>query len=104
MNKLENLKLIEKLDRSDMLKFICDLPGQCRDAYKVGKLNHGTSAVDWRAFGIASVRIIREAVRALYVKADLRPFLPPGFLSAAECDMDTLTLPARPQESELCLT
>ncbi|PIP68469.1 MAG: bifunctional phosphoglucose/phosphomannose isomerase [Candidatus Omnitrophica bacterium CG22_combo_CG10-13_8_21_14_all_43_16] len=36
MNKLDNLKLIKKLDRSDMLKFISGLPGQCRDAYKIG--------------------------------------------------------------------
>jgi len=36
MNKLDNLKLIKKLDRSDMLKFISGLPGQCRDACKIG--------------------------------------------------------------------
>lgn len=36
MNKLENLKLIKKLDRSDMLRFISGLPDQCRDAYHIG--------------------------------------------------------------------
>ena len=37
MNKLDNLELIKKLDRSGMLKFINDLPEQCRDAYEIGK-------------------------------------------------------------------
>ena len=36
MNKLDNSKFIEKLDRSNMLKFISGLPGQCPDAYRIG--------------------------------------------------------------------
>lgn len=36
MNKLDNLKLIKKLDRSNMLKFISGLPEQCADAYRIG--------------------------------------------------------------------
>ena len=36
MNKLDNLKFIEKLDSSDMLKFMLGLPEQCRDAYNIG--------------------------------------------------------------------
>ncbi|MFA5388362.1 MAG: bifunctional phosphoglucose/phosphomannose isomerase [Candidatus Omnitrophota bacterium] len=36
MNKLDNLKSIKKLDRSDMLKFISGLPEQCLDAYGAG--------------------------------------------------------------------
>jgi glucose/mannose-6-phosphate isomerase len=36
MNKLDNLKFIEKLDRSNMLKFISGLPEQCPGAYKIG--------------------------------------------------------------------
>lgn len=66
------------------------------DAYKVGKLNHEPSSVDWLAFGIMAVDMIRSAGRALYVKADLRAYLPAGYLSAAERDPETLTLPDRP--------
>ena len=36
MNKLDNLKFIEKLDSSGMLKFMLGLPEQCRDAYNIG--------------------------------------------------------------------
>lgn len=46
MNKLDNSKLIKKLDRSDMLGFISGLPGQCRDAYAIGNsVNINRSAV-----------------------------------------------------------
>jgi len=37
MNKLDNLESIKKLDSSGMLKFIHDLPEQCRDAYEIGE-------------------------------------------------------------------
>lgn len=36
MNKLDNLKLIKKLDSLNMLQFISGLPGQCSGAYKIG--------------------------------------------------------------------
>jgi len=36
MNKLDNLEFIKKLDCSNMLKFILDLPEQCRGAYIIG--------------------------------------------------------------------
>jgi len=36
MSKLDNQKLIKKLDASNMLKFISGLPEQCYDAYKIG--------------------------------------------------------------------
>jgi hypothetical protein len=63
------------------------------DAYKVGKLNHAKSDTDWRAFGIAAVEAIREAGRRLYVKDDLRAFMPDGFLREEECDSNGLSLP-----------
>ena len=65
-------------------------------AYKVGKLNHQRNTTDWRAFCIASVEMIRAAGRTLYVKDDLRPFAPSGFLRPAECDPETVFLPDRP--------
>lgn len=73
------------------------------DAYKVGKWNHDAraNATDWPAFGKAAVDMIRRAGKALYVKADLRPHLPPGYLTASECDMNGLSLPDRPAEGTL---
>ena len=68
------------------------------DAYKVGRWNHDAraNAIDWPAFGRAAVEMIRAAGKRLYVKADLRAHLEPGYLTAAECDLDALTLPDRP--------
>ena len=67
----------------------------CVDAYKVGKLNHAASKTDWRSFGMAAVDLIRAAGKRVYVKADLRPFMPDGFLKPEECDMNALSLPDR---------
>jgi DNA repair photolyase len=73
----------------------------CVDAYKIGKLNHIKNSTDWSAFGIAAVNLVRSAGRKLYVKDDLRPFLPKGFLSKSECNPETVFLPDRPIEKEL---
>jgi len=69
------------------------------DAYKVGRWNHDAraNAIDWPAFGKAAVDMIRAAGKALYVKVDLRPRFPAGYLTAAETNMDALTLPDRPE-------
>jgi glucose/mannose-6-phosphate isomerase len=37
MRKLDDRKLISKLDAQDMLKLLSGLPGQCREAYEIGK-------------------------------------------------------------------
>lgn len=66
------------------------------DAYKVGKLNHRKSDVDWSAFVVEAVETIRAASRKLYVKDDLRPFAPEGFLRPEECDPETVFLKDRP--------
>ena len=49
MNKLDNLEFIKKLDCSNMLKFISDLPEQCRDAYAIGKSIRVLKSVDLRS-------------------------------------------------------
>lgn len=69
------------------------------DAYKVGRWNHDAraNAIDWAAFGRSAVDMIRAAGRRLYVKVDLRPYFPAGYLTTAETDDDTLTLPDRPE-------
>jgi len=67
----------------------------CVDAYKVGKLNHQKSAIDWKAFCVSAVEMIRGAGRKLYVKDDLRLFAPAGFLRPEECTPETVFLPDR---------
>lgn len=37
MKKLDNRELVSKLDTSDMLRLISNLPDQCREAYEIGK-------------------------------------------------------------------
>ncbi|MCK9517581.1 MAG: hypothetical protein M0R74_00930 [Dehalococcoidia bacterium] len=70
------------------------------DAYKVGRWNHDkrSSAIDWSEFGKSSVDMIRSACKQLYVKIDLQPYFEPGYLTAEEISMETLTLPDRQQE------
>lgn len=65
------------------------------DAFKVGKLNHTQTAIDWAAFGLAAVSMLRGAGKQFYVKDDLRKFLPAGYLTAAESTADSLNLPER---------
>jgi len=72
----------------------------CVDAYKVGKLNHRKSDTDWKAFCVQSVDMIREAGRKLYVKDDLRPFAPDGFLRPEECTPETVFLSDRPNTDQ----
>lgn len=66
------------------------------DGYKVGKLNHRQSDTDWSKFCMAAVSLIRSAGKKLYVKNDLRPFAPKGFLTPDECNCDYMCLPERP--------
>jgi DNA repair photolyase len=73
----------------------------CVNAYKVGKLNHQKSTINWKAFCVCAVEMIREAGRKLYIKADLQAFAPTGFLRSEECDPETVFLPDRPKAKEL---
>lgn len=66
------------------------------DAYKVGKLNHQANQTNWAAFVVQAVEEIRGAGKTLYVKDDLRPFAPRGFLRPEECDPETVYLQDRP--------
>ena len=73
------------------------------DAYKVGRWNHDTRAnvIDWATFGKSAVDMIRSAGKALYVKIDLQSRFEPGYLTAAETNMESLSLPDRPEERTL---
>ena len=70
------------------------------DAYKVGKLNHAESQTDWQAFCMSAVEMIRSAGKTLYVKNDLRPFAPAGFLTDAEGNCETVFLPDKPNKQQ----
>lgn len=37
MKVLDDVKGIKKIDKSDMMRLIMDFPGQCRDAFEIGK-------------------------------------------------------------------
>ena len=67
------------------------------NANLAGKLNHLKSDVEWKDFCVRAVEIIRDAGRKLYVKDDLRPFAPEGFLRPEECTPETVFLPDRPK-------
>ena len=69
------------------------------DSFKVGKLNHAASTVNWADFGRRAVELIRAGGKRVYVKDDLRKYLPAGFLTAEESDPESLTLPDRPSVS-----
>jgi len=73
------------------------------DAYKVGRWNYDARAnsIDWAAFGVAAVDMIRAAGRALYVKVDLQPHFEAGYLTPEETNMESLSLPDRPKEGTL---
>lgn len=73
------------------------------DAYKVGRWNHDqrSSAINWLEFGKAAVEIIRSAGKMVYVKDDLRRYFQDGYLTAEECDMNSLSLPDKPREESL---
>jgi DNA repair photolyase len=66
-------------------------------SYKVGKWNHDKRGqeIDWKSFGISAVEVLREAGKRIYVKKDLQPYFPSGYLTHDETDMDCLTLPDR---------
>ena len=87
---LQSLKIIES-----SLSYV--------DAYKVGKWNHDKQGneIDWEAFGMKAIDIIRKAKKKLYVKKDLQICMPDGYLSVQECDMNILNLPEREDKRAL---
>lgn len=45
------------------------------DLYKIGKLNHKPSSIDWRQFGIDALRLCREYGKRYYIKKDLAVYM-----------------------------
>jgi len=41
------------------------------DHYRIGKLNHQSSDINWRLFGVRAIRLCRELCKDFYIKKDL---------------------------------
>ena len=82
------------------------------DLYKVGKLNYENTLpghlrslvdhIDWRAFGIAAVDLLRSLGKSYYVKKDLAAFLPPEYQALCG-EMPKATPIPQPQVGQLTL-
>lgn len=53
------------------------------DLYKIGRLNYhrGARAIDWRAFTEAVLRLVNDLGVRHYIKRDLQPYLPEGYVN-----------------------
>ena len=75
MNKLDNPKLIKTLDSLNMLKFISELPEQCREAYAIGSsgnINKPAVKIDNIMFaGVGGSGIGAELVK-VYLRGELK--------------------------------
>ena len=75
MNKLDNLKFIKTLDSLNMLKFISELPEQCREAYAIGSsgnINKPAVKIDNIMFaGVGGSGIGAELVK-VYLRGELK--------------------------------
>lgn len=75
MSKLDNLKLIKKLDSSDMLGFIHGLPEQCRDAYRIGiscNINKPAIKIDNIVFAGVGGSGIGAELAKIYLQGELK--------------------------------
>ncbi len=45
------------------------------DLYKIGKLNHKPSSIDWRQFGIEAIKLCEQYGKRFYIKDDLAKYL-----------------------------
>ena len=64
------------------------------DLFKIGKMNHQSSNVNWAKFAKDAVDLCEQLCQPYYIKRDLRVFLPEGYLgkhhvSVAEIEAST---------------
>lgn len=79
------------IDIEQSLKII-DETHEFIDHYKVGKLNHYRSGIDWMDFGVKAIEKLNKYHKKFYIKKDLALFIPPGMLTREQTDMDYLVL------------
>jgi DNA repair photolyase len=62
---------------------IVDATHEFVDLYKVGRVNYVniTKTTDWRDYTIRMIEKLNRLNKAHYIKKDLQPFLPPGYLN-----------------------
>jgi DNA repair photolyase len=62
------------LDAKQSLELI-RITHEFTDLYKIGRLNHRPSQIDWRQFGIEALNLCREYGKPYYIKNDLASYL-----------------------------
>lgn len=62
------------LDASQSLQII-ERAHEFVDHYRIGKLNHRPSDINWRLFGVRAIRLCRELGKDFYIKNDLAEHL-----------------------------
>jgi len=62
------------IDPEDSLALI-ELTHDYVDHYKIGKLNHKTTDINWRKFGKEAITLCEKFKKQYYVKNDLAEFL-----------------------------
>jgi glucose/mannose-6-phosphate isomerase len=95
MNKLDNVEFIKDMDRSNMLRFISELPEQCREAYAIG------SAVNVNEAAIKINNIVFAGVGGSGIGADLLKVYLGGELKKPVSTCRNYTLPDFVDEATL---
>lgn len=79
------------IDVKQTLQLI-DITHEFVDQYKVGKMNHYNTDIDWRDFGIKAIKKLNSYGKKFYVKKDLAAHIPQGKLTKEQMDMDYLAI------------
>lgn len=82
------------IDVKQTLQLI-DVTHEFVDQYKVGKMNHYNSNIDWRDFGLKAIEKLNSYGKKFYVKKDLAFYIPRGRLTEEQMDMDYLAIRGR---------
>ena len=68
------------------------------DHYKVGKMNHYKSGIDWKTFGLQAIERLNEYGKDFYIKEDLAKYIPAAMMTREQRDMDYLNVKARDRD------
>jgi DNA repair photolyase len=72
---------LEPVYDTEMTKRLIQETAPFVDLYKIGRINYHriTRQTDWRKFAEEILQLVQALGKHHYVKADLQPFLPPGY-------------------------
>lgn len=82
---------------------IIDRTYQFVDQYKVGKLNHYPSKVNWKDFGIRVIEKLNKYEKKFYIKKDLAQYIPENRIIKEQRNMDNLALKGSKKKFEQLL-